>query len=133
METEQVISLTAAIVVAYVSNNKVTPDEAEAFMKCVHSTLTSFATPEQYAAEPKAPAVSIRASVKPDYLVCLVCGGHHKMLKRHLMNAHGITPDQYRAEYGLLREYSMVASNYSEQRRSLAHSIGLGRRGGTRK
>jgi hypothetical protein len=60
------------------------------------------------------------------------CGGKHKMLKRHLMNAHSMTPDQYRTDYGLPREYPMVAPNYSEQRRTLAHSIGLGRRRGPR-
>jgi predicted transcriptional regulator len=72
--------------------------------------------------------VKIRSSVKPEAIVCLVCGTKNKMLKRHLQTAHGLTPAEYRAEFGLKADYPMVAPNYSEQRRSLAHSIGLGRK-----
>jgi predicted transcriptional regulator len=79
------------------------------------------------------PAVSIRASVKPDYIVCLDDGKKLKMLKRHLMTHYGITPDEYRAKWGLPADYPMVAPNYAEQRRSLAVKIGLGRKPGKRK
>jgi predicted transcriptional regulator len=72
--------------------------------------------------------VSVRASVKPDYIVCMECGTKHKMLKRHIKTAHQMTPEQYRADYGLPRDYPLVAPNYSEQRRGLAVAIGLGRK-----
>ena len=74
------------------------------------------------------PAVSIRASVKPDYIVCLDDGKKLKMLKRHLMTCYGLTPDEYRAKWGLPADYPMVAPNYAGQRRSLAVKIGLGRK-----
>lgn len=76
------------------------------------------------------PVVSVRSSVKSDYIVCMECGSKQKMLKRHLQTAHSMLPDQYRQDYGLPRDYPMVAPNYSEQRRTLAHSIGLGRKKG---
>ncbi len=79
------------------------------------------------------PAVSIRASVKPDYLVCLDDGKKLKMLKRHLMTHYGITPDEYRAKWGLPADYPMVAPNYAALRRGLAVKIGLGRKPGKRK
>ena len=72
------------------------------------------------------PKVSIRASIKPDYIVCLEDGKKQKMLKRHLMTNHGMTPDEYRQKWGLGADYPMVAPNYAEQRRTLAKSIGLG-------
>jgi predicted transcriptional regulator len=89
--------------------------------------------------EPKKGLVSVRASIKPDHLVCMECGALQKMLKRHLAVAHGMSPDQYRADYGLPATYPMSAPNYSEQRRALAKSLGLGRKpaaaedGGSRK
>lgn len=129
MENEKLVELTADIVSAHVANNTVSVGDMPQLVTRVYEALTSLNQP---AAEPakqdKSPAVSVRASIKPDYLVCMECGGKHKMLKRHLQTAHGMTPDQYRSDYGLPREYPMVASNYSEARRSLAHSIGLGRR-----
>jgi predicted transcriptional regulator len=72
------------------------------------------------------PKVSIRSSIKPDYIVCLEDGKKQKMLKRHLMTNHGMTPDEYRQKWGLAADYPMVAPNYAEQRRTLAKSIGLG-------
>lgn len=82
------------------------------------------------APEPEAepvPAVSVRASVKPDHLVCLECGKKLKMIKRHLKTDHGESPEEYRAKFGLSRDYPMVASAYADQRRTLAKAIGLGR------
>jgi len=129
MENEKLIELTADIVSAHVSNNTVSVGDMPTLVQRVHEALTTLKSGGQEAApEAKTPLVSPRASIKPDFLVCMECGGKHKMLKRHLMNAHNMTPDQYRADYGLPRDYPMVAPNYSEQRRTLAHSIGLGRR-----
>jgi predicted transcriptional regulator len=131
MEQEKLVELTADIVAAHVANNTVAVGDVATLVQRIYEALSGL---DQGGQEParqeKTPVVSVRASVKPDYLVCMECGGKHKMLKRHLMNAHSMTPDQYRADYGLPREYPMVAPNYSEQRRTLAHSIGLGRRRG---
>jgi predicted transcriptional regulator len=129
MENEKLVELTADIVAAHVTNNTVPVGDMTALVQRVYEALSSVASGSDEAQRPtKTPIVSVRSSIKPDYIVCMECGGKHKMLKRHLMNAHNMTPDQYRADYGLPREYPMVAPNYSEQRRTLAHSIGLGRR-----
>ena len=87
-------------------------------------------TEQQAAPEPegKTPIVSVRASVKPDYITCMECGRKQKTLKRHLQTAHGMSPDQYRKDYGLPASYPMVAPNYSKQRGELARQIGLGRK-----
>jgi|GEM_PF-330512 len=131
MEQEKLVELTADIVAAHVANNTVSVGDMPTLVQRIYEALSGL---DQGGQEPvrqeKTPVVSVRASVKPDFLVCMECGGKHKMLKRHLMNAHNMTPDQYRADYGLPRDYPMVAPNYSEQRRTLAHSIGLGRRRG---
>lgn len=129
MEKEKLVELTADIVAAHVVNNTVSVGDMATLVQRVYEALSGL---DQGGQEParkdKTPVVSVRASVKPDFLICMECGGKHKMLKRHLMNAHNMTPDQYRSDYGLQRDYPMVAPNYSEQRRALAHSIGLGRR-----
>ncbi len=131
--TETIITLTADIVAAHVSNNSVSVSDLPTLIANVHNALAglggSAPTPEVRAE----PAVSIRASVKPDYIVCLDDGKKLKMLKRHLMTHYGITPDEYRAKWGLPADYPMVAPNYAEQRRSLAVKIGLGRKPGKRK
>jgi predicted transcriptional regulator len=132
MENEKLVELTADIVSAHVANNTVSVGDMSTLVQRVYEALSGLNEPQEPARQEKTPVVSVRASVKPDYLVCMECGGKHKMLKRHLMNAHSMTPDQYRTDYGLPREYPMVAPNYSEQRRTLAHSIGLGRRRGPR-
>jgi len=131
MENEKLIELTADIVSAHVANNTVSVGDMPALVQRVFEALNTL-TPggQEEAPADKVPVVSIRASIKPDFLICMECGGKHKMLKRHLMNAHSMSPDQYRTDYGLPRDYPMVAPNYSEQRRMLAHSIGLGRRRG---
>lgn len=129
MENEKLVELTADIVAAHVTNNTVSVGDMSGLVQRVYEALSSVAAgPDESRRAAKTPIVSVRSSIKPDFIVCMECGGKHKMLKRHLMNAHKMTPDQYRADYGLPRDYPMVAPNYSEQRRSLAHSIGLGRR-----
>jgi predicted transcriptional regulator len=131
MENEQLITLTADIVSAHVANNNVAVGDVANLVQQVHGALAKLSQPAA-ASEPEAktPLVSVRASVKPDYIVCMECGSKQKMLKRHLQTAHSMSPDQYRQDYGLPKEYPMVAANYSEQRRTLAHSIGLGRKKG---
>ncbi len=129
MENEQLVQLTADIVAAHVANNNVAVGDVGNLVQRVYEALAALEKPADggQAAE-KTPVVSVRASIKPEYIVCMECGAKQRMLKRHLMTAHGMTPDQYRTDYGLPREYPMVAPNYSEQRRSLAHAIGLGRK-----
>jgi predicted transcriptional regulator len=123
---DTLLTLTADIVAAHVSNNSVAVNDLPNLIQNVHGALTGIAS-KGGAVEPKPePKVSIRASVKPDYVVCLEDGKKQKMLKRHLMTNHGMTPDEYRQKWGLPADYPMVAPNYAEQRRTLAKSIGLG-------
>lgn len=131
MENEQLVQLTADVVAAHVANNNVAVGDVGNLVQRVYEALAALEKPAQGAQkEEKTPIVSVRSSIKPEFIVCMECGAKQRMLKRHLMTAHGMTPDQYRADYGLPREYPMVAPNYSEQRRALAHSIGLGRKKG---
>jgi predicted transcriptional regulator len=124
---ETLITLTADIVSAHVSNNSVAVNDLPTLIQNVHNALSALggsgAEPEVKKQEP---AVSIRSSVKPDYIVCLEDGKKLKMLKRHLMTHYQMTPDEYRQKWGLGADYPMVAPNYAEQRRSLAKKIGLG-------
>jgi predicted transcriptional regulator len=132
-ERQEVLELAAQIVTAHMSNNAVAPDQLPGLIQQVFNTL---ATVEQKAtAPPKAePAVPIKQSARADHLVCLDCGKHFSMLKRHLMTDHKLTPDQYRQRWGLLPSYPIVAPNYAKTRSALAKKIGLGRKGaGARK
>jgi predicted transcriptional regulator len=123
---DTLLTLTADIVAAHVSNNSVAVNDLPNLIQNVHSALNGISSASS-APEPKPePKVSIRSSVKPDYIVCLEDGKKLKMLKRHLMTHYNLTPDQYRQKWGLSAEYPMVAPNYAEQRRKLAKSIGLG-------
>jgi predicted transcriptional regulator len=123
---DTLLTLTADIVAAHVSNNSVAVNDLPNLIQNVHSALSgiagSSAAPE---ARPE-PKVSVRASIKPDYIVCLEDGKRQKMLKRHLMTNHNMTPEEYRQKWGLAADYPMVAPNYAEPRRKLAKSIGLG-------
>jgi predicted transcriptional regulator len=132
METDEdpgnvLISLTADIVSAHVSNNSVAVNDLPTLIQNVHSALSGLSgAPQEEPAKKQEPAVSIRSSVKPDFIVCLEDGKKLKMLKRHLMTHYQMTPDEYRQKWGLGADYPMVAPNYAEQRRSLAKQIGLG-------
>ena len=128
------IELTAEIVSAYVSNNSVAISDLAILINNVHAALSNLGE-KPVEEEKPVPAVSIRASVKPDHIVCLEDGKKLKMLRRHLMTHYGMTPDDYRAKWGLPADYPMVAPNYAERRRALAKEIGLGTkgRGGGRK
>ncbi|MBP6580803.1 MAG: MucR family transcriptional regulator [Sphingomonadales bacterium] len=128
---EMLITLTADIVAAHVSNNSVSVGDLPALIANVHGALAGLGEPAAIAATPLEPAVPVRSSVKRDYIVCLEDGKKLKMLKRHLMTHYGMTPDDYRAKWGLAADYPMVAPAYAEQRRDLAKAIGLGRAPGS--
>jgi len=129
--TNDLLSLTADIVAAHVAHNRVTVGELPDLISKVHSALSGLG---QEASEPMAteqkPAVSVRSSIKPDYIVCLEDGKRLTMLKRYLQTNYGMTPQQYRAKWKLPADYPMVAPNYAEKRRTLAKAIGLGRKSG---
>ncbi len=120
------ITLTADIVAAHVSNNSVAVSDLPALIANVHNALAGLGGPVVEPEVKQEPAVSVRASIKPDYIVCLEDGKKLKMLKRHLMTHYQMTPEQYRAKWNLPADYPMVAPNYAEQRRTLAKKIGLG-------
>jgi predicted transcriptional regulator len=127
------ITYATDIVISYVSNNSLGAEEVSSLLRNVYGTLAELG---QESAAPEArpdPAVSIRSSVKRDHIVCLEDGKKMKMLKRHLMTDHGLTPDEYRARWGLSSDYPMVAPDYADKRRDLAKKIGLGRKPGQRR
>ncbi len=126
----ELLEHTTRIVAAHVANNAIAAAELPGVITTVHQALATVGT-EEAAAKPK-PAVSIKQSVKPEYIVCLGDGKKQKMLKRHLKTAHGMTPDEYRERWGLPRDYPMVAPNYAKKRSELAKKIGLGRKPGTK-
>lgn len=127
---EMLVTLTADIVAAHVSNNSVAVSDLPVLIQNVHGALAGLSQPAAAPVEKQEPAVSVRASIKPDYIVCLEDGKKLKMLKRHLMTHYNLTPDEYRAKWNLPADYPMVAPNYAEQRRTLAHKIGLGTKRG---
>ncbi|KLE35073.1 MucR family transcriptional regulator [Aurantiacibacter luteus] len=127
---EMLITLTADIVTAHVANNNVEVGDLPALIQSVYGALDGLGGGAAPAEERPEPAVSVRASVKKDHIVCLEDGKKMKMLKRHLMTDHGMTPDEYRARWGLASDYPMVAPDYADKRRDLAKKIGLGRKPG---
>ena len=129
---ETLITLTSDIVAAHVSNNSVAVEDMPTLISNVFGALSGLGA-EQEAEKLPEPAVSIRSSIKPDYIVCLEDGKKMKMLKRHLMTQYNMTPDEYRQRWGLPADYPMVAPSYAEKRRALAKEIGLGRKPGQRR
>ena len=123
---DTLLTLTADIVAAHVSNNSVAVNDLPNLIQNVHSALSGISGSSSAPEAKPEPKVSIRSSVKPESIACLECGSRQKMLKRHLMTNHGMTPAEYRQKWGLAADYPMVAPNYAEQRRTLAKSIGLG-------
>ena len=123
---DMLLTLTADIVAAHVSNNSVAVNDLPNLIANVHGALTAISANRSAPEAKPEPKVPIRSSIKPDYIVCLEDGKRLKMLKRHLMTHYQLTPDQYRQKWGLPADYPMVAPNYAEQRRTLAKSIGLG-------
>ena len=130
---ETLITLTSDIVAAHVANNNVAVDEVTSLIQNVYGALSSLGKATVQEEGRPEPAVSVRASVKPDYIVCLEDGKKLKMLKRHLMTHYNMTPDEYRQRWNLPSDYPMVAPNYAEKRRELAKSIGLGRKPGQKR
>ncbi|MFN4039380.1 MAG: MucR family transcriptional regulator [Erythrobacter sp.] len=128
---ETLITLTSDIVAAHVSNNDVAVADVPGLITNVYSALAGLGEAAPVVENRPEPAVSVRASVKPDYIVCLEDGKKLKMLKRYLRTNYNMTPDEYRARWGLPADYPMVAPNYAETRRDLAKKIGLGRKPGT--
>ena len=123
---ETLVTLTADIVAAHVSNNSVAVSDLPVLIQNVHGALAGLGSITVEPEVKQEPAVSVRSSVKPDFIVCLEDGKKLKMLKRHLMTHYQMTPDQYRTKWNLPADYPMVAPNYAEQRRTLAKKIGLG-------
>jgi predicted transcriptional regulator len=126
------ITLTADIVAAHASNNSIAPEQIPELIATVHQALAGLGKVQEVEARPE-PAVSVRSSVKKDHIVCLEDGKKMKMLKRHLMTDHGMSPAEYRARWGLPSDYPMVAPDYAETRRELAKKIGLGRKPGQKR
>ncbi|MFN3469139.1 MAG: MucR family transcriptional regulator [Novosphingobium sp.] len=125
---ETLITLTSDIVAAHVSNNSVAVSDLPVLINNVYSALAGLDQPAAAEEPAPEPAVSIRASVKNDHIVCLEDGKKLKMLKRHLATRYNMTPEQYRARWNLPADYPMVAPAYAEKRRELAKKIGLGRK-----
>ncbi len=126
-----VLSMATEIVAAYVSNNPIAANQIPEIINTVYTSLQTLnGQPAEVPSEPPKPAVSIRRSVMPDYIVCLEDGKKLKMLKRHLRAAYGMTPEEYRTKWGLAADYPMVAPNYALQRSAFAKKIGLGRKKG---
>jgi len=123
---DMLITLTADIVAAHVSNNSVAVNDLPQLIQNVHGALAGLSGAGAAAEAKPEPKGPIRSSSKPEFIVCLEDGKKLKMLKRHLMTHYQMTPDQYRQKWGLPADYPMVAPNYAEQRRMLAKSIGLG-------
>ncbi|AKQ41805.2 MucR family transcriptional regulator [Aurantiacibacter atlanticus] len=126
------ITLTADIVTAQVANNNVEAGTLSDLIKDVYGALSTLGSQAAVEERPE-PAVSVRASVKNDHVVCLEDGKKMKMLKRHLMTDHGMTPEEYRERWNLPADYPMVAPAYAEKRRELAKKIGLGRKPGQKR
>ncbi len=133
IDSGEVLRMAVNIVAAYVSNNPLPPGQISEVIGTVFASLRSYTGDSPVAtAEPLKPAVPVRRSVTPEYLVCLEDGKKLKMLKRHLRAAYGMSPDEYRAKWSLPPDYPMVAPNYAAQRSDFAKKIGLGRKPGQR-
>ena len=127
-QTDSTLSLATKLASSYLGNNKVARDELPGLIGRLHETLTKL----ESGAIVREPAVPVDKSVKRSQIICLECGKGQKMLKRHLMSGHGLTPDDYRARWGLARDYPLVAPNYAKQRSEMAKKIGLGRKPGAK-
>ena len=127
-QPNDLLALTTEIVAAHVSNNTVAVNDLPTLINQIYNSLANIGTaPAAPAARPQ-PAISVKKSVQPDYIVCLEDGKKLKMLKRHLKTAYNMSPESYRERWGLPSDYPMVAPNYARQRSRLAKEIGLGTR-----
>ncbi len=129
-DKSELLEMTADIVSAYVGNNSVSANDLPSLIANIHAALSSVTTGAvEVAPEPKEPAVPIRKSISPDFLICLEDGRKFKSLKRHLRTKYDMSPEDYRAKWGLAKDYPMVAPNYAKARSELAKQMGLGQGG----
>ncbi len=134
MEHDDLVTFTADIVSAHISNNQIDAADLPELISTVYAALAGLGSSEFVTVEEKiSPAVSVRASIKPDAITCLDCGFKGKMLKRHLTTEHGMTPEEYKARWNLPKDYPLVAPNYAAMRKELATKIGLGRKPGQKR
>jgi len=126
----ELLEMTADIVSAYVGNNTVSAEALPSLIANIHAALSGVSNgPVEVEPEPKEPAVPIRKSIAPDFLICLEDGRKFKSLKRHLRTKYDMSPEEYRTKWGLPKDYPMVAPNYAKARSELAKSMGLGQGG----
>ncbi len=131
---DEILRMAVDVVAAYLSNNQLPAGQIPEVINTVFRSLSSLdGTAAEVVQEPMKPAVPIRRSVTPDYLVCLEDGKKLKMLKRHLRTTYNMTPEEYRAKWNLPPDYPMVAPNYAKQRSDFAKQIGLGRKPGEKR
>jgi predicted transcriptional regulator len=129
-DKSEIIEMTADIVSAYVGNNSVSATDLPSLIQSVHRALAGVSTGvETVEIAPKEPAVPLKRSITPDYLICLEDGRKFKSLKRHLRTKYNMSPEDYRAKWGLAKDYPMVAPNYAKARSDLAKQMGLGQGG----
>lgn len=128
ISSTEILGLTSEIVAAHVSNNTVATADLPQLIEQVYKTLSQVGKGTEVAQDKPTPAVPIKKSVTPDYIICLEDGKRLKMLKRHLKTAYDMTPEEYKERWGLPADYPMVAPNYAKQRSKLAKQIGLGTR-----
>lgn len=127
--SDGVLRMAVDIVAAYVSKNPLPAAQIPEVIRTVFTSLNQIdAQPQEVKVEAQRPAVSVKKSITPDYIICLEDGKKLKMLKRHLRTTYGMTPDEYRTKWGLPADYPMVSPNYTAQRSAFAKSIGLGRK-----
>src|SRR5690606_22105367 len=129
IDKENLLAMTTEIVSSYVANNTVSTDNIREVINHVYKALSNVASGVAGPADRPQPAVPIKRSITPDYLICLEDGKQLKMLKRHLKTAYDMSPEEYRERWGLPADYPMVAPNYAQKRSALAKDIGLGTRG----
>lgn len=128
LDRSELLALTSKIVSSHVSNNAVNQNDLTTMIQTVFTTLEGLSGPKEEPVEELKPAVSIKRSVTDEYIVCLEDGKKLKMLKRHLKTSYDLTPEEYRARWGLASDYPMVAPAYARKRQELAKKIGLGRK-----
>ena len=125
----ELLEMTSEIAASYVANNIVAPADISALIRSIHEALGSVGAPVVVPAEPQAPAVSIKKSISDNFLICLEDGRSFKSLKRHLRTKYDMSPEDYRAKWGLPKTYPMVAPAYAASRSALAKQMGLGQGG----
>jgi predicted transcriptional regulator len=128
IEPQELQNLTARVVAAYVGNNAVAMSDLPSLIRNIQAAFSSLDEDKAAPKVEQAPAVTIKKSITPDYIVCLEDGRKLKMLKRHLKTVYNMTPDDYRAKWGLPVDYPMVAPNYAKARSEMATRLGLGRK-----